>query len=205
MSPRAYKSDERQAAVQVTRGRIVAAARELLSAPDGIASFTLDAVARQAGVARMTVYYQFGSRTGLLEALYDSLGQTSLVPRLQSVFVESDPVAALTRLIDAFSGFWSDELLITRRLRALARLDSEVEAGIGRRDAWRRAHLHNAIEKAAAADPRIASAIETPETEDVVYSLTSFEFFDVMAGQTDPSTASRLVRELVVSRLGVSG
>ncbi len=39
----------------------------------GLFGFTVDAVAREAGVARMTVYYQFGSKAGLLEAIFDSL------------------------------------------------------------------------------------------------------------------------------------
>ena len=42
-------------------------------APDGYSRFSIETVARQADVARMTVYHQFGSKLGLLEALCDSL------------------------------------------------------------------------------------------------------------------------------------
>ena len=73
MSPRAYRLGERQALVDETRGRIVAAARELLRAGDDVARFSMEAVARAAGVSRMTVYYQFGSRVGLLEAVCDRI------------------------------------------------------------------------------------------------------------------------------------
>jgi AcrR family transcriptional regulator len=45
----------------------------LYSSREGSAKFSVEAVARQAGVARMTVYYQFGSRRGLLEGICDSL------------------------------------------------------------------------------------------------------------------------------------
>jgi AcrR family transcriptional regulator len=202
MSPRAYKLGERQAATEETRARIIAAARELLTAPDGIAGFTLDAVARQAGVARMTVYYQFGSKVGLLEKLYDDLAEKGLVPRLQTVFIQKDGVAALGALIDAFSGFWASEQLVTRRLRALARLDPEVELGIQRRDSWRRQHLHNALARAAQDNEAIAMALNS-ETEDVIYSLTSFEYFDALAGLRDAETASGLVKRLAFQVLGL--
>lgn len=202
MSPRAYKLGERQAATEETRARIIAAARELLTAPEGIAGFTLDAVARQAGVARMTVYYQFGSKPGLLEKLYDDLGEKDLVPRLQAVFAEKDAIAALGALIDAFSGFWASEQLLTRRLRALARLDPEVGQGIQRRDYWRRQHLHNVLARAAQTNKHIAKSLGS-ETEDMLYSLTSFEYFDTLAGLRDAETASGLVKRLAFQVLGL--
>jgi AcrR family transcriptional regulator len=73
MSPRPYRLGQRQAASERTRTRIIIAARELLLSVEGFAGFSIDAVARQADVARMTVYHQFDSKIGLLEALCDSL------------------------------------------------------------------------------------------------------------------------------------
>jgi len=58
VSPRPYQSERRQAATNETRARILEAAHSLLSGPGG-ATFTIDAVAEQADVARMTVYHQF--------------------------------------------------------------------------------------------------------------------------------------------------
>ncbi len=203
MSPRAYNLGERQAATQETRARIIAAARALLSAPDGISAFTLDAVARQAGVARMTVYYQFSSKLGLLESLYDDLGEKGLVPRLPAIFVHADPIAALAALVDAFMGFWASEQLVTRRLRALAKLDAEVEQGIQRRDGWRRMHLHNVLTRVAAVDPRVAKSLANPDAEDLAYSLTSFEYFDVLAGLKGAEAAGHVIKRLVMENLGL--
>ncbi len=78
MSPRPYRLGQRQMITEQTRTRILAAARELLMESSGFSSFSLDAVARQADVARMTVYHQFGSKIGLLEALCDSLAALGL-------------------------------------------------------------------------------------------------------------------------------
>lgn len=66
MSPRPYRLGQRQAATEKTRARIISAARELLMESTGYTGFSIDAVARQADVARMTVYHQFGSKIGLL-------------------------------------------------------------------------------------------------------------------------------------------
>src|ERR1700736_1948776 len=95
MSPRPYRLGQRQAATEQTRARIIAAARELLIASDGFSGFSIDAVARQADVARMTVYHQFGSKIGLLEALSDSLAAHGGMEQLASAFRERDPLDAL--------------------------------------------------------------------------------------------------------------
>ena len=46
VSPRPYKLGQRQLAADQTRSRILKAARELLADENGLASFTIDAVAR---------------------------------------------------------------------------------------------------------------------------------------------------------------
>jgi AcrR family transcriptional regulator len=75
MSPCACQLGQRQTTTDQTRARIIAATRELLAANDLFSGFSVEVVARQAGVARMKVYYQFGSKPGLLEALCDSLAR----------------------------------------------------------------------------------------------------------------------------------
>ena len=52
MSPRPYRLGQRQSTSEQTRTRIIAAARELLMAADGFSGFSIEAVARQADVAR---------------------------------------------------------------------------------------------------------------------------------------------------------
>src|SRR5690242_20439316 len=118
MSPRAYRLGERQALVDETRGRIVAAARELLMAGDDAARFSMEAVARAAGVARMTVYYQFGSRVGLLEAVCDVLAAAGGMEQLAGAFRQPTLLDALDEYIRVFGQFWDGDRVTTRRLRA---------------------------------------------------------------------------------------
>src|SRR5690348_8744600 len=103
MSPRPYRMGVRQAAAEETRARIVAAARAMLAAPGGIGAFTVDAVAKEAGVARMTVYYQFGSKTGLIEAVFDSLAIVRTgVPRLIAALALPEPADTLAEFVRTF-------------------------------------------------------------------------------------------------------
>src|SRR2546430_7030312 len=121
MSPRPYRLGQRQVAADETRSRIVKAAREQLEKE---ASFSLDAVARRADVARMTVYYQFGSRHGLLEALFDDLAARGGIPQLPSAFQAPDPLAALDRPIQFFAHFLSSARGVHRRLRGIHQPDT---------------------------------------------------------------------------------
>src|SRR5215216_5933273 len=125
MSPRPYRLGERESTIQQTRDRIVEAARALLTTSDGFTSFSIEAVARQANVARMTVYYQFGSKIGLLEAICDTLAANGGMAQLANLFRQADPHTALAEYIQIFSQFWDSDRLLARRLRGLASLDHE--------------------------------------------------------------------------------
>ena len=138
MSPRPYRLGQRQAATEQTRARILSAARELLMSSDGYSRFSIEGVARQADVARMTVYHQFGSKIGLLEALCDSLAASGGMDQLATAFRQPDPLDVLNQYLLVFSRFWDVDRLVMRRLRALAALDPDFEQVIRARDEWRR-------------------------------------------------------------------
>src|ERR1700704_3298750 len=139
MSPRPYRLGQRQVANEATRGRIVEAARDLLASPDGLGEFTVEAGARQAKVARMTVYYQFGSRAGLLEAIFDDMAARGGMWELPGIFKQPDAVAALSEFTAVFVRFWASQRLIIRRLQVLTALDPELQKVS--RDEWRRQGL----------------------------------------------------------------
>lgn len=174
MSPRPYRLGQRQVAADEARTRILAAARDQLAEDTG---FSIDAVARRADVARMTVYYQFSSKRGLLEALFDALAARGGMQQLPSAFQKADPTAALNRFIDVFARFWSSDRIVLRRLRAMAALDRELEQVLGERNEGRRNGLRVIVSRLPARAGHIA------ETVDLLFALTSFENFDVLAGQ----------------------
>jgi AcrR family transcriptional regulator len=205
MSPRPYRLGRRQTAAEQTRAQIVAAARELLVASEGFGGFTVDAVARQAGVARMTVYYQFGSKLGLLEALFDDLAARGQVgERLPSAFQRPDPVEALGEFISAFAHFWASDRLVMRRLRGLAALDPDFEEGVRARDARRREGLRVLVLRLVQRHGRPA-AESLDEVVDILHTLTSFETFDNLAGPSrSPEEVVPVVQRLAHAALGIS-
>ncbi|MEV4561005.1 helix-turn-helix domain-containing protein [Kitasatospora sp. NPDC049285] len=169
MSPRSYRMGQRQADVDETRARIVEAARRHLAETGAL---SLDAVARRADVARATVYYQFGSRTGLLEAVCDALAADGGLDRLASVFTAADPWQAIDGFVAAFGEFWAVDRLCTRRLRALAALDEETAQVIADRDARR--HQGARVLTARLPEPPADAGA-------LLAALTGFETYDALA------------------------
>lgn len=178
MSPRPYQLGKRQAQIDEARRRVLDAARALLAGSTRYTGFTVDAVAKQAGVARATVYYQFGSKTGLLEALCDALAEAGGMEQLGAAFGRPEPAAALDAFIGAFAAFWDADRLVMRRLRALAPLDPDVGAVIAARDAMRRRGLQVLMSRLV--PPPAGDTAEVVRTLGV---LTSFETFDGLAGE----------------------
>ena len=91
MSTRSYVSPVRTAAAAEKRDRVIQAAARFLREEDRIAAFSLDAVAKAADVTRLTVYNQFGSRRGLLEAVFDDIARRGRLIRLNDAMAEPDP------------------------------------------------------------------------------------------------------------------
>jgi AcrR family transcriptional regulator len=201
MSPRPYRLGERESAIQQTRDRIIDAARALLTTSEGITSFSIEAVARHADVARMTVYYQFGSKVGLLEALCDTLAANGGITQLGDVFRLAEPREMLAAYIRLFSQFWDSDRLLSRRLRGLAALDPEFEQVIRARDERRRKGTEILVQRLAASTAQpTAQAIQ--RRIDLFYTLTSFETFDTLAGPARTcAEVAPLVQRLAESAL----
>ena len=187
MSP--YRPAQRQGASEGTQARIVDAARELLADPDAPVDFTVDAVAKRAGVSRMTVYYQFGGRAALLEAVLDNLAdRVGLTPEIAAAMQRLDAGAALDQVVAVFCGFWAAHRLAIRRLRAMAVLDPEL-AGVFRDDRRRRL-ITAALTSGASPGPPAAQSVV-----DLILVLTSFETYDTLASEgTDEPRVVQLLQ-----------
>lgn len=185
MSPRPYQLGRRQEQVDEVRRRVLDAARELLSDVTSFAAFTVDGVAKRADVARATVYYQFESKTGLLEALCDAMALDGGLGNLEAAFREPDPLEALRIVVRCFAAFWDVDRVAMRRLRALARLDAEIAAVVEPRDARRR-RIFETLVPAVAPE---ATLEDSRRLAGVFNALTSFETFDALAGSGEKLAA----------------
>ena len=176
MSPRPYDLGRRAGVIEQTRQRILAATRELL-VRNGYRSTSLDEVARAADVARATVYYQFGSKTGLLEALVGDVerraGQAAVVDAVEL----ADPVDALRQAFLAGCRFWAAEHPVVRRLTGLAAMDNEIKRVIAEVQGHRLPLLTELVQRLDAAG-RLSPSVSASRALDILWMLSSFEAFD---------------------------
>ena len=196
MSPRAYKSPRRDAAASATRERIVAAAAAILGGAVGIRKFSLDAVAKKAGVTRLTVYNQFGSRRVLMEAVFDERAERGGLFRIVEAMQDPDPQAALRRIIAIFCDFWSSDPGTMRLLHAAGASDAEFADSVHERNERRRSVLSVIVHRLAAgrAPPKALGNLV-----DVLFALTSFAFFwQLTAGKRTAEAARRMIEEMAM-------
>ena len=181
MCPRPYRLGQRQVATEQTRARILNAARKLLLSSNAFSGFSIAAVARQADVARMTVYHQFGSKIGLLEALSDFLAEHGGMEQLANAFRQTDPLEALDEYIRVFSRFWQSDFFLIISLRALSTLDPDFEQVVKAREERRRKGMQVIIQRFDEKYGKPApEAID--EIVNILFTLLSFETFDTLAG-----------------------
>jgi AcrR family transcriptional regulator len=178
MPTRPYVSSVRTAAATEKRARVIEAAARSLRQNASIASFSLDAVAKAAGVTRLTVYHQFGSRRGLLEAVFDDIAQRGGLTEIADAMAMPDPHAALDRLVEIFCVFWSRDPAVGRLHEAMA-TDPEFAQALLERNERRRKTFNALVRRAAG---KTASPRARQDAVDMIFALTSFAMF-AMLGQ----------------------
>jgi AcrR family transcriptional regulator len=175
VSPRSYKSARRDAEADRTRAKILRAASRLLRTKQGASAFSLDAVAKRAGVTRLTVYKRFGSRRTLLEAVFDDRAAEGGIDRVAFAMGIHEPEAALARLIEVFCTFWASDPETMRRLDAAGANDPELGALLCERYERRRLALSVIVRRMVEAG-RVGRA-KAQELIDVLFAVTGFHVF----------------------------
>lgn len=174
---RVYRSAVRAEAADATRARIIDAARTLFIGGEGLPAFSVDGVARQAGVTRLTVYNRFESKLGLLEAVFDDFAERGgLFADLPTIFAETDPHAALHRFVDVFCRFWTRHKSMMPTFHAVIKIDEDVAASLRRRTERRRDLLTRLVERLAPGGGKTHA-----DLVDVLFALTSFEMFEALS------------------------
>jgi len=195
VSPRAYNSPRRIVAATKTRARIVTSAAAILGTAEGIRGFSLQAVADKAGVTRLTVYNQFGSRRALLEAVFDDMAARGGLHRIPPVMADSDPNAGLLEVIAIFCDFWSFGCDALGPLHAAGASDPEFGASVHERNERRRRLLSVLVRRMA--EGRKLRPKAQGDLIDLLFALTSFPFFSQLtAGGRTASAACGLIQGL---------
>jgi AcrR family transcriptional regulator len=201
MPPRGYELGRRRAGSEATRERILEAARALVGGKGDLASFSMESVARRAGVSRMTVYNRFASRTGLLDALADYLAEKGGMHRLREVFAQDDLEAAVRRFVDVFVGFWESDRTTLRRMRALGVLFPSLHGGLPGRDAWRLEAANRLVAKFGRGTGDGVGPLR-PDAAELLSVITGFDTFDALRTASRSSDeVARLLTEAALTLL----
>ena len=194
MSPRPYHLGKREEEVTQTRERVLKVARSLLEQA-GFHRLSLERVARQADVSRLTVYYQFGSKLGLLEAVVENAIQRAGMAQLLLAIDLPDPAEALRATIQAGCHFWATDHALFQRVIGLTAVDPETRQVVDAREATRRSVLGGLIERLDNQN-LLRSDCSPQKALDVLWLLTSFGTFDDLF-----SGCGRSVEEIVIMLL----
>lgn len=186
---RRYDNSARAAAAEQKRYSVIRAAASLLRSEKSISDFSLEAVAHAAGVTRLTVYNQFGSRRGLLEAIFDEIAREGGLDRIPDAISMDDPRVAFDRLIEIFCEFWSVDPAIGRLQEAMS-TDPEFARALMERNERRRQLFGPLIGRIAAVG--VQSQI-CKDATDLIFVLTSYPAFAMLCRQRSARASSRLV------------
>jgi AcrR family transcriptional regulator len=189
---RSYHSPARAAAAARTRARIVAAATALLAAG---APFSLEAVARQAGVTRLTVYNQFDSRRGLMEAVFDDLARRGGLFELPAAFADPDARRGLRLLVAAFCRFWATHRPMLPKFRAVIQADEQIAASLDQRAERRRQALAALVARLPQVRPR-----DRGDLVDVLFALTAFEMYEALCVRRRSARAVQALLQSLVEQ-----
>jgi AcrR family transcriptional regulator len=187
MTSRRYVSPVRAAAAEQKRGQVVAAAARLLR-EGAIADFSMEAVAKLAGVTRLTVYRQFASRRGLLEAVFDDRAEAGGLHNIPRAMAMADPRAGLASLIGIFCTFWSSDEAVGRLNEAMAG-DPEFAQAVAARNERRRRTMDTLVGRIA---PN-AGADERRDAVDLLFGLTSYAMFALLRPGRRPDETGALI------------
>src|SRR6266853_3184411 len=197
MPKRLYVSSVRAAAANEKRNRVLRAAADLLRERSSTISFSLEAVAKAAGVTRLTVYNQFGSRRGLLEAVFDEIARQGGLTQIADAMAMSNPRAALDRLVEIFCAFWNRDPAVGRLHEAMATDPEFAQALLGRNERRRKT-----VDVLVG---RIAGITASPRARrdavDMIFALTSFAMFAMLSRDRPVDNVCALVKSACRSAL----
>jgi len=182
------------------RDKILAAAREVLNLDDP-KSFSLEAVARRAGITRMTVYNQFGSKAGLLSELFDLLIERDAFSKAPTVFAQQDLGSAFDLFVEILGRFYTDNRPLMARLSAVAGLDADLDDAMRSRNLRRRHAVETLIRRFSGTFEPAVAASELVNTLDV---LMNFNTFSAIAGpDRTPADVVPHIRRMIRGVLGI--
>jgi AcrR family transcriptional regulator len=174
MTMRPYTAARRRESAE-TVDRVLEAAERLIK-EDAFHAATMDELAVAAGVSRATVFNRFGSKLGVLEALFTRGMEGPEMEAIQEALALEDPVASLDAVVEAGCAIWEACGFVVQQLQAVAVLEPDAAALIDQQRDEQRADLQGLTRRLAKAG-RLRPGLSQPRATATLHMLTSLESF----------------------------
>jgi AcrR family transcriptional regulator len=185
-------SPTRRELVRATRARILEAA-DRLAREKGPNAFSMDVLAKEAGVARATVYEHFRSKRAVLDELASTAAQAVTLEAATGADV--DPLRALRDTLAEVCTHWSEHTETMRELRTLTAITGKDSAG----DAIDPASLRKLVDALASAG-QLRSHWTADDAVDALAVLTSYSTYDrLRIGGRTPEQVEGVLAKLAIS------
>ena len=177
--PRRYEQRLRADSAAETRRRILDAAHSLLrQAP--AKPISVDEIARNAAVARSTVYTTFESRAGLFDALAAEIWDRAGYPRLLEAVRVDDARESLRGGIAAGVEIFAADRDVFRALFSMVQLDPDAVGGAIRRIEEQRAAGMAWAARRLRVQEHLRPGVSESQAAHIMWLLTSFDAFDLL-------------------------
>jgi AcrR family transcriptional regulator len=174
MATRPYTTAQRRTTPESVN-RVLDAAERLIR-EDWFHTATMDELAAAAGVSRATVFNRFGSKLGVLQALFTRAMEGPQMNAIREALEIEDPVAALESAIRASCAIWDREGYIHEHLQAIAILEPDARALIDEQKQDQRSGLQTLVRRLSKAR-RLRPGLGQVRAVATLHTLTSLETF----------------------------
>ncbi len=139
----------------------------------------MDEVAERAGVGRTTVFQQFESKSGLLRALDEDVGERAGVVGLLRELEVPDARQALRAAFEVGCRVWAAEAPMFRKLFGFSAIDKEMQQITAQKEEIRRGLVTSLVSRLARQN-LLRPGVSRRKAEDLLWLLTGFESFDTL-------------------------
>jgi AcrR family transcriptional regulator len=143
---------------------------------DAFHTATMEELASAAGVSRATVFNRFGSKLGVLQALFNRGMEGPEMQAITGALALEDPVAALEAVIDAACAIWETYGPVHLQLQAVGTLEPEANTLVDEQREQQRAEIEDLVRRLAKAD-RLRPGLSQTRAAATLHMLTSLESF----------------------------
>jgi AcrR family transcriptional regulator len=171
---RPYTSGRRSRSVTSVE-RVLGAAERLMR-EDRFHLATMDELAAAAGVSRATVFNRFGSKLGVLQALFTRAMEGPEMEAIREAVELADPVAALEAAIEGSCAIWESYAFIHEQLQAIVVLEPDASALVDQQREEQRADLL-ALARRLSRAGRLRPGLSEARAAAALHMLTSLESF----------------------------